>query len=157
MYHKVVIIGNLTRDPEMRYTPSGTAVTNFTVATSTKLSKETNPECPSGWKDGYQGRNWELTTFWRVTVWRQTAEMVNQFLAKGRQVYVEGTINGEAANGVLNPRVWTGNDGVPRANYEITARLVKFLGGRAGEAAVGEAEEQTEPPPDFVEEGEIPF
>ena len=86
MYHRVVIIGNLTRDPEMRYTPSGTAVTNFGVATSRKLSKATTPECPDGWKEGYQGKNWELTVFWRVTAWRQLAETVNQFLAKGRQV-----------------------------------------------------------------------
>ena len=157
MYHKVVIIGNLGRDPEMRYTPSGTAVTNFSVATASKLSKESNPECPDGWKESYNGRNWELTTWWRVTAWRQLAETVNQFLTKGSQVYVEGTVNGQAANGVQNPRVWTSTDGVPRASYEITARVVKFLGGRGGEAAVGEATEPGEPPPDFIEENEIPF
>lgn len=157
MYHKVVIIGNLTRDPEMRYTGGGTAVTTLNVATSTKISKSRIPECPDGWREGYQGKNWEQTIFWRVTVWREQAEMVNQYLTKGRQVYIEGTMNGAGADGVLNPRVWQGNDGVSRASFEITARMIKFLSGRAG-AGEGEfAEGPEEPPADFVEENDIPF
>ena len=157
MFHKVVLIGNLGGDPEMRYTPSGTAVTNFNVATTTSVSKERSAECPDGWKESYNGRNWELTTWWRVTAWRQLAEMCNQYLSKGRTVYVEGEVNGTAANGSQYPRVWTGNDGVARASFEITARTVKFLGGR-GERAEGAAyDEPEEPPPGFVEENEIPF
>ncbi len=157
MFHKVVLIGNLTRDPEMRYTPSGTAVTNFTLATSNKIPKSTNPECPDGWKEGYGGNTWEQTIFWRVTCWRGLAETVNQFLAKGRQVYVEGTMNGTSENGVMNPRTWTGNDGVVRASFEVTARTVKFLGGRGDAGASEEEFGPSEPPPDFVEENEIPF
>ncbi len=157
MYHKVVLIGNLVRDPEMRYTSGGTAVTNFTVATSNKISKSTTPECPAGWKEGYQGKTWEQTIFWRVSAWRGLAETVNQFLSKGRQVYVEGTMNGASENGIMNPRTWTGNDGVVRASFEVTARVVKFLGGR-GDVAAGDASDSPEaPPPDFVEENEIPF
>jgi single-strand DNA-binding protein len=157
MFHKVVIIGNLGQDPEMRYTPSGTAVTTFSVATTNRISKETTPECPDGWKESFNNKNWELTTWWRVTAWRGLAETCNQFLSKGRTVYVEGEVKGAAVNGSQYPRIWTGNDGTPRANYEITARTVKFLGGR-GERAEGVAyEEPEEPPPGFVEESDIPF
>ena len=157
MYHKVTIIGNLGRDPEMRYTPGGVAVTNFSVATTEGVSKERTPECPDGWVESYNGRNWQLTTWWRVTAWRQLAEMCNQYLSKGRMVYVEGEVRGTAVNGPQYPRIWTGNDGTPRASYEVTARMVKFLGGR-GERAEGLGPEgPEEPPPGFVEENEIPF
>jgi single-strand DNA-binding protein len=158
VYHKVTLIGNLGQDPEMRYTPSGTAVTNFSVATKTSVSKERTPQCPDGWKESYNGKNWELTTWWRVTAWRQLGEMCNQFLSKGRMVFVEGEIKGAAANGSQNPRVWTGNDGVPKASFEVTARTVKFLGGRGerGEGG-GSFEGPEEPPPGFVEENDIPF
>ena len=97
MFHKVTVIGNLGSDPEMRYTPSGTAVTSFNVATSTTISKTRNGQevpCPEGWKESFNGRNWELTTWWRVTAWRQLAETCNQFLMKGRTVYVEGEVTG---------------------------------------------------------------
>lgn len=87
MFHEVTIIGNLVRDPEMRYTPGGTAVTNITVATSTKVSKEKTPECPKGWKEGYQGKNWEQTIFFKVSIWRGMAEAVNQYCAKGSQIF----------------------------------------------------------------------
>jgi single-strand DNA-binding protein len=157
MYQKVIIIGNLGGDPSMRYTPSGTAVTTFNVATSTKVSKERTPECPEGWKDSYNGKAWELTTWFRVTAWRNLAETCNQYLEKGRTVYVEGEVNGEAANGSQNPRVWTGKDGVARASFELTARVVKFLGGRDGGSAGAGAYEPEEPPPGYVEEDSIPF
>ncbi len=157
MFHKVVLIGNLGQDPEMRYTPSGTAVTNFSVATTSRISKQTNAECPNGWKESYSGNSWELTTWWRVTAWRQLAELCNQYLTKGRSVYIEGEVNGTAVNGSRNPRVWTGSDGVARASFELTARTIKFLGGR-GERAEGlGTEAPEEPPPGFVEENEIPF
>ena len=160
MYHKIALIGNLGGDPEMRYTPSGTAVTSFNVATTTKTSKTRNGQevpCPAGWKESYNGRNWELTTWWRVTAWRQLAETCNQFLHKGSQVYVEGEIKGETNNGTQNPRVWTGNDGTPRASFEITARMVRFIGARGERAEGTPYEEPEEPPPGFVEENDIPF
>jgi single-strand DNA-binding protein len=138
----------------MRYTPDGVPVTNFSVATTTARSKARTPECPAGWKDSYNGKNWELTTWWRVTVWRDLAETVNQFVTKGMQVYIEGEVAGEAANGSLNPRVWTGNDGVARASFELTARMVRFLGGR-GEVSAGPP--TGEAPPESFEEDTLPF
>jgi single-strand DNA-binding protein len=158
MFQRVTLIGNVGRDPQMRYTADGTPVTDFSVATTETLSK-TLPgggerPCPQGWKESYNGRNWELTTWWRVTCWRGLAETANQYLSKGRQVYVEGRVNGEAVDGNLNPRVWTGNDGVSRASFEITASNFKFLGGR-GEGAAGAP--IGEPPPEGFEEDALPF
>ena len=139
MYQKIVIVGNLGRDPEMRYTPSGQAVTNLNVATNNRWTdKEGNPK--------------EETTWFRVSVWGKQAEACNQYLSKGRQVLVEGRLRVDPATG--GPRIWTGNDGQPRASYEINALSVRFLGGR-GEAAEPPATEG-EPPPD-LNEGELPF
>jgi len=140
MYQKVIIVGNLGRDPEMRYTSDGTAVTNFSVATNRKWTNA----------DGSPG---EETTWFRVTVWRRMAEVCNQYLQKGRQVLIEGQLKPDPATG--GPRVWTGNDGIARAQYEVTALAVKFLGGR-GEMPVGEAPSRIEEPPVEPEE-EIPF
>lgn len=139
MYQKLIIIGNLGQDPEMRYTPDGTPVTNFSVATNRR------------WTGG-DGQQREETAWFRVTAWRRMAEVCNQYLSKGRQVYVEGELKPDENGG---PRIWTGNDGAPRAQYEVTARTVKFLGGRGDAPAGG-------PPPSFEEppappEEEIPF
>lgn len=153
-FHKVTLIGRLGGDPQMRYTPDGTPVTNFSVATSQVVSKDRTPTCPSGWKESYNGKNWELTTWFRVACWRGLAETTNQYLAKGREVYIEGVLNGDADNGSQNPRVWSGDDGVARASYEITARTVQFVGGRDngnGGPPVGA------PPPEGFEEDSIPF
>jgi len=133
MYQKVIIVGNLGRDPELRYTPQGTPVTNFPVATNER------------WTD-QEGQQQERTAWFRVTAWRRLAETCAQYLTKGRQVLVEGRLNPDPQTG--GPRVWTGNDGVPRASYEVTALTVKFLGGRGVEAA----EEAVAP-----EAEEIPF
>ena len=139
MYHKVIIVGNLGRDPVMRYTPDGTPVTNFSVATNRRWTNA----------DGSQG---EETVWFRVTAWRRMAEVCNQYLQKGRQVLVEGQLKPDNATG--GPRVWTGNDGVARASYEVTALAVKFLGGR-GEAPPPGMPGGPEEPPDEGEE--IPF
>jgi single-strand DNA-binding protein len=140
MYHKVIIVGNLGRDPEMRYTPDGTAVTNFSVASNRRWSSQ----------DGTQS---EETTWFRVTAWRQLAELCNQYLTKGRQVLVEGRLTPDRESG--GPRVWTGNDGQPRASFEVTAITVRFLGGR-GEGGDPSLSYQ-EPPPAELGEDEIPF
>jgi len=120
MYHKITIIGNLGSAPEMRYTADGTPVTNFSVATNRKWTNQ----------DGSKG---EETAWFRVTCWRRMAEVANQYLEKGRQVYVEGRLNPDDNGG---PRVWIGDDGVARASYEVTATMIKFLGRR------GSAEEE---------------
>jgi len=139
MYHKIIIAGYLGRDPEMRYTQDGTPVTNFSVAASRKWSRQ----------DGTQV---DETVWFRVSAWRRLAEICNEYLQKGRPVLVEGHLQADE-NG--NPRVWTGNDGTPRASYEITATTVKFLGGR-GDVGAGPGTPDEAPPPD-PGENEIPF
>ena len=113
MFQQCIIIGNLGRDPEMRYTPGGKAVTEFSVAVNRKWTSQ----------DGTPG---EETTWFRVTCWGRLAETTNQYLSKGRQVMVAGRVNASA---------WTGQDGEARATLELTAQDVKFLGGRGDQAA----------------------
>ncbi|MGC9359432.1 MAG: single-stranded DNA-binding protein [Anaerolineae bacterium] len=117
MYQKLIIIGNLGRDPEMRYTPDGTPVTSFSVATNKRWTTS----------DGQQG---ERTVWFRVTAWRRLAETCSQYLTKGRQVLVEGELQ--------EPQVWQGRDGEWRASLEVTAYTVKFLGGRGDTGYVPE-------------------
>ncbi|MCU0519426.1 MAG: single-stranded DNA-binding protein [Anaerolineae bacterium] len=123
-YQKVIIVGNLGRDPEMRYMPDGTPVTSFSVATNRKWTNT----------DGSQG---EETVWFRVSVWRRQAETVAQYLTKGRQVMIEGRLTADKATG--GPRIWTAQDGTPRASYELTADRVVFLSGR-GDATPGGGE-----------------
>lgn len=136
MYQKIIIVGNLGRDPEMRYTPQGTPVTNLSVATNRKWT-------------GADGTPGEETIWFRVSVWGKQAETCNQYLSKGRQVLVEGRLRPDPATG--GPRIWTRQDGTPGASFEINALSVRFLGGRAADAAAGPEEEPV------IEEGEIPF
>ena len=107
MYQNTVIVGNLGRDPEMRYTPSGVAVTSFSVAVNRRWT-------------GPDGEQKEKTTWFRVTAWRKLAELCNQYLSKGRVVLVEGEVDASA---------WSGQDGQPRASLELTANNVRFIGG----------------------------
>lgn len=123
MFHRVVLLGNLGGDPVMRYTPNGTPVTNFNVATNER------------WVD-QSGETQERTTWWRVTVWGKQAEICNEYLSKGRQVLVEGTLVADPNTG--GPRIWTDQNGNPRASFEVRARVVRFVGGR-GEAPGVEA------------------
>jgi single-strand DNA-binding protein len=114
-FHTLIIVGNLGRDPELRYTPSGQAVTNFSVAASRK----------------YNGANGQLvdeTTWFRVTSWGKQAETCNQYLKKGSKVLVEGRLTPDPKTG--GPRIWDGKSG-PGAAYEITASIVRFLSGRS--------------------------
>jgi len=146
-YQKVILVGRLGRDPEMRYTPNGTPVTNLSVATDRRWTND----------DGSQVKE---TTWFRVTAWGRLAETCNQYLQKGRQVLVEGRVRGERvpqSDGSFNiqPRVWTGNDGVARASFEVTAQTVRFL-GRAGETSLAAEPGVPEEPPVEEEEG-IPF
>jgi single-strand DNA-binding protein len=154
MFHRISLIGRVGQEPQMRYTPSGVPVANFSVAVTEFISKDKCEECPEGWKESYNGKGWELTTWVRVTAWRGLAETLNTYLEKGRQVYIEGTLKGEARDGAQYPRVYQANDGEHRANYEITARTVKFLGSRNGNggAPVGEA-----PSEEYEEDDALPF
>jgi single-strand DNA-binding protein len=139
MYQRLTIVGNLGRDPEMRYTQDGTPVTNFSVATNRRWTNQ----------DGSQG---EETVWFRVTAWRRLAEVCNEYLEKGRQVLVEGRLQADRETG--GPRVWTGRDGQARASFEVTAQTVKFLGRGTAAPAAGAADIPEEPP---EEEEEIPF
>ncbi len=141
MFQRVTIIGNLGRDPEMRYTPDGTAVTDFSVATSQKWTN----------KDGTPG---EETVWFRCTAWRKLAETVNQYLTKGRQVFIEGRLKPDSATG--GPRTYTRSDGTPGAQYEVTVNTIKFLGGR-GEGDVSDSSVSQQEPPAGGDETDIPF
>lgn len=123
MFQKIIIVGNLGRDPEMRYMPDGTAVTNFSVATSNRWT-------------GKDGQPHDETTWFRVEVWRRQAETANQYLTKGSKVLVEGRIKPDPATG--GPRLWTRQDGTMSANFEVVADTVRFLSGR-GEDGGGHA------------------
>jgi single-strand DNA-binding protein len=113
MYHTVIIVGNLGRDPEMRYSPSGQAVTSFNVATNRQYT-------------GADGQQVKETTWFRVSVWGKQAEACSQYLKKGRQVLIEGRLTSDPTTG--GPRIWNRQDGSPGASFEITAQTVRFLG-----------------------------
>jgi len=142
MYQKIVLVGNLGRDPEMRYTPDGTPVTSFSIATGEKWT-------------GRDGEQQERTTWWRITAWRRLAETCNQYLSKGSQVLVEGRMTPDPETG--GPRVFTRNDGTTGASYEVTALTVKFLGGRGEGAALGAPRDEDVPPEGDMDEDAIPF
>jgi single-strand DNA-binding protein len=107
--NKVMILGRLGQDPELKYTPSGAAVCNFSVATT-----ET-------WTDK-SGQKQERTEWHRIVVWGKLGELCNQYLSKGRQAFVEGA---------LQTRSWEGKDGSKRYTTEINAKNVQFIGGQA--------------------------
>jgi len=115
-FSKVIVMGNLGSDPEMRYMPDGKAVTNFSLATNRR------------WNDTATGETREEATWFRVTVWGRQAESVNQYLMKGRQCLVEGRIKPDPQTG--GPRLYTRQDGSVGASFEITATSVTFIGGR---------------------------
>jgi single-strand DNA-binding protein len=137
--NKAIIVGNLGRDPEVRYTPDGTAVANFSVATS-----ET-------WTDKQSGEKKERTEWHRIVAWRRLGEICGEYLSKGSQVYVEGK---------LQTRSWE-QDGVTRYTTEIYANTVQFLGGRegGGRPARSQAADQgyPEPPMANTQDDDIPF
>ena len=115
MYQQITLIANLGRDPEMRYTPSGVAVTSFSVAVNRSWT-------------GQDGQRQDKTTWFRVTAWRGLAETCNQYLTKGQKVLVVGEME--------EPNTWTDREGNTRASLEVTARTVRFLNTRAESEAL---------------------
>ncbi|MBW2613498.1 MAG: single-stranded DNA-binding protein [Deltaproteobacteria bacterium] len=107
--NKAILIGNLGRDPEVRYTPDGTAVANFSIATSDQ------------WKDKNTGEKREKTEWHRIVAFRRLGEICGEYLSKGRQVYIEGRIQ---------TRDWEDKDGVKRYTTEIVADKMQMLGSR---------------------------
>lgn len=111
--NKVILVGRLGQNPEVRYTPSGAAVANFSVATN------------ESWSDK-SGQKQERTEWHRVVVWGKLAELCSQYLAKGRQCYVEGR---------LQTRQWQDKDGQTKYTTEVQAQTIQFLGATAGAGA----------------------
>ena len=127
MFSKVIIVGNVGKDPEMRYTPSGQAVTSFSVATNRQYTNN-------------NGETIKETTWFRISAWGKQAETCNQYLKKGSKVLVEGRLTADPATG--GPRIWKSQDGSPRASFEINAGTVRFLSSRSetesGSTSIGD-------------------
>ena len=133
--NKVILLGNLGRDPEVRYTAGGSPVANFTMATSERWTD------PSGEKK-------EKTEWHRIVVWGKQAEIVGEYLKKGRPVYVEGS---------LQTREWNDREGNKRHTTEVRAQRIQLLGRpEAQHPPTGAGEEVAEPNPGFSED-DIPF
>lgn len=116
-FNKIIIVGNLGRDPELKYTPQGQQVCEFSVATSEKR------------KDN-SGEMKDETTWFKVTLWGRQAEVASQYLAKGRQVYVEGR---------LRAREWTDKEGRQRTSLEVFGTDLRLLGNRSDDAMANAA------------------
>ena len=114
-FQTVILAGNLGRDPEMRFSPSGQPVTNMSIATNRQYTDN-------------NGQRVKETTWFRVSVWGKQAEACNQYLKKGSMVLVTGRLTQDPATG--GPRVWNAQDGTPKASFEINAQEVKFLSSR---------------------------
>jgi single-strand DNA-binding protein len=123
--NKVILIGNLGKDPETRYMPNGEAVTNITLATT------------DTWKDKNSGEKREATEWHRVVFFRKLAEIANQYLRKGSQVYIEGS---------LKTRKWQDQSGQDRYTTEIVADEMKMLGSRQGAGGGGGMADYDAPP-----------
>lgn len=124
--NKVILIGNLGQDPEVRFTPSGTAVANLSVATS------------DAWADRASGQRQERTEWHRVVLFNKTAEIAQQYLAKGAKVYIEGR---------LQTRKWQDQNGQDRYSTEIVCNDMQMLDSRSGQGAPGNMPPPAQQPP----------
>jgi single-strand DNA-binding protein len=141
MFHTLIIVGNVGRDPEMRYTPSGQAVTSFSVASNRRYTSS-------------NGEQVNETIWFRISAWGKQAEICNQFLKKGSRVLIEGRLTPDKASG--GPRIWQKQDGTSAASFEVTAQTVRFLttrGESEGGGQAADAGEMTVAPA----EDDIPF
>ena len=134
---KIMFIGNLGKDPEMRYNPNGKAVTSFSVAVNEDFTNA-------------QGEKIKKTVWFRVSAWDKKAEVCNQYLHKGSKVYVEGRITVDPITG--GPRIWAGQDGVARANTEVSAFQVEFLSSKAENEALAARSAEPQPQPQQVQQ-----
>src|SRR4030095_7609188 len=140
-FNKIILVGNRGRDPELRYTPQGTPVCNFSMATTERRKDRS-------------GEMQDHTIWFRVTLFNRLAENASQYLHKGKQVYIEGRLRMEE---------WTDRDGKPRTTLEVTATEMHFSGSRGDEPAVERAASAAAPAaaapteqPDLSDE-DIPF
>ncbi len=135
--NKVILVGRLGKDPEVRYTPSGVAVANFTVATSEE------------WKDKVTGEKQERTEWHKIVAWRRLGEICGEYLHKGSQVFIEGRIQ---------TKTWEDRDGNTRYTTEIIAQNMQMLGApgkQGGAESVSESMPMEEPV--TVPEEDVPF
>lgn len=133
MYQQITLIGNLGSDPDMRYTPSGVPVASFSLAVN------------KSWT-GQDGQRQDKTTWFRVTTWQKQAEIVSQYLQKGRRVMVVGEVE--------EARPYTDRDGNMRASLEVRANIVKFLSGRNEDGDMSMGAPQMAPPPQAADSGD---
>ena len=132
--NKVILVGRLGRDPEVRYLPNGEAVANFSIATSEQ------------WKDR-NGERQERTEWHNITMYRRLAEIAGDYLRKGQEVYIEGKIQS---------RKYTGKDGVERTAYEIIASEMKMIGGK-GDSSSSAVQDEPKPQPVQREQASAPI
>lgn len=123
-YNKVILMGNLTRDPEMRYVPSGTAVTNFGLAMNERYT------------DRQTGEQKESPCFVEITAWGRQAEIVNEYLTKGSPVFLEGSLKFDS---------WEADDGTKRNRLSVTAFRIQLIGGRRDSDEMGGGYTNTQP------------
>ena len=142
-FNKITLVGNLGRDPELRYTPQGTPVCSFSLATNERR------------KDRNTGENNDITTWFRVTLWGRQAEVASQYLTRGKSVYIEGRLRVEE---------YTDRDGKPRHSLEVNATDMQFIGGARGEdagaapaRAAAAAPGDSAPEPTDLSDDDIPF
>ena len=142
MFHTIIIVGNVGRDPEMRYTPSGQAVTSFSIASNRRYTSS-------------NGEQVNETIWFRVSAWGKQAEICNQYLKKGSKVLVEGRLTPDKNTG--GPKVYSRQDGTSGANFDVTATTIRFLSSRgesdSGAAATTDAGDMAVAPA----EDDIPF
>jgi len=141
MFQTIIVVGNLGKDPEMRYTPSGQAVTSFNVATN------------RGYTDS-NGQQVKETTWFRVSVWGKQAESTHNYLKKGSKVIVEGRLTSDPATG--GPRIYKRSDGSSAASFEISAVNVRFLSSRSDGGDQGAGGEESIDVPSGGED-DLPF
>ena len=142
-FNRITIVGYLGRDPELRYTPQGVPVCDFSVATTER-------------KKDKAGEFQELTTWFRVTFWRNQAELASQYLTKGKQVYVEGR---------LSQREYQDRDGNTKYTLDVQGTDLRFLGTRsdepysprAGDRAASREEHSPDEPAAAITDDDIPF
>jgi single-strand DNA-binding protein len=137
MYQKLLIAGNLGKDPEMRYTANGTPVTSFSIASNRRYTNSA-------------GELVEETIWFRISTWNRLAEICAEYLKKGAKVLVEGRLQPDPSTG--GPRIWTDQNGAPRTSFEITASTVQFLSNKQSDNGMSQGEYESE-----TEAAEIPF
>jgi len=130
--NKILIIGNLGSDPEMRYTPNGNPVTSFSMATNRRYTTA-------------DGESREETEWFRISAWNRTAEICNQYLQRGSKVYVEGR---------LSSRTYAGSDGETRVSLDVSATDVRFIDSRGSGPGQGGTSEVNSQGPAVPDEGE---